>query len=198
MYATAAARAPSCSPKTAAATWISCPATAFIIRAIITPKSSPRYRTSSPARVRRCCKATCRSWPENSPPSSAPAPADASRRSFSAAPEARASKPRLNSRAPVPGVMASFIAMAPSTDSPVEGAIAINEAITPGTGAREFNRGFDALASGAAEKDLREATAGAGTELGGEFSGQLRHVALQHGRTRAGELVLQRGDDFGV
>ena len=70
----------------------------------------------------------------------------------------------------------------------------IQNARALGVRAREFDDGFDALAAGAGEKRLRDASAGAGAKLFRKMSGEARNVALQHRRTCEIQLLLQRRD----
>jgi len=80
----------------------------------------------------------------------------------------------------------------------VERAFGIEQAGAAGGGASELDGGLDAFAARAAKERSGQAPAGAPAQTLGQFTGQLRHMALQHGGAVAIQFLLQRRDDGGM
>src|ERR1700687_4515631 len=74
----------------------------------------------------------------------------------------------------------------------------IHDARASGMRAGELDYSFDSLASRTAKEGPGEPPAGAVAQPRGEFSRQFRDMALQHRRTVAVELVLERGNHSGM
>jgi hypothetical protein len=77
----------------------------------------------------------------------------------------------------------------------MESATRIYQPSPAGVGACELDGRFNALASGTAEERLLKAATRKSAETLAQFSGQFGNMALQHARTAAIQLLLQRGDD---
>ena len=80
----------------------------------------------------------------------------------------------------------------------MKSALGMEQASAARVSARKFDGGLDALAAGTTEEDFGGASPGIQAEAGGQISGKLGHVALQHGWPAAIELILEGRDDGGV
>ncbi len=77
-------------------------------------------------------------------------------------------------------------------------AFGANKACPAGVRASELDGGFDTFAAAAAEKCFLQISASQCAEVLRQFSGELRHVTLQHGWPAAVQFIFQRLDDVRV
>ena len=82
-----------------------------------------------------------------------------------------------------------------AASQPVKRALAIEQRIAFGGRARELDRGLDALAPRAGEEDLLQVAACQLAQSLGQLACQFRNMTLQHRRTAAIQLILQRLND---